>query len=97
ISATPPLMDSTMYLCSGLERCSKWMPVEAVMSTSCGKEPAVGELAVRAADCAEVAAGFRGLGLSGDCEYNDHTARTHTAPAPQIVWVTRIGKTTNQL
>jgi len=67
------------------------MPVEAVMSMSCGKEPAVEESAVRAADWAEVAVGFRGLGLAGDWEYNDQTARTNTAPAPQMVWVTRIG------
>src|SRR5713101_4609723 len=95
--ATPALMDSTMYLCSGLERCSKRMPVEAVMSMSCGKEPAVEESAVRAADWAEVAAGFCGLGLAGSWEYNEQTARTHTAPAPQMVSVTRIGISANQL
>src|SRR5215469_6333595 len=37
--ATPPLMDSTMYFCSGLERCSNLMPVEFVMSTNCGRAP----------------------------------------------------------
>src|ERR1700733_6258315 len=34
--ATPPLIDSTMYFCSGLERCSNLMPVEAVISTNWG-------------------------------------------------------------
>jgi hypothetical protein len=36
MSATPPLMDSTMNFASGLERCLKSMPVDAVMSTNCG-------------------------------------------------------------
>src|SRR5438309_6724114 len=29
-------MDSTMYFCSGLERCSNRMPVDSVISTSSG-------------------------------------------------------------
>ena len=31
-----PLMDSTMYFCSELERCSNRMPVDSVISTSSG-------------------------------------------------------------
>jgi len=67
------------------------------MSTSCGKERAFEERAVRAEDWAEVAVGFCGLGLAGNWEYNEQAARTQTAPAPQIVWVTRIGISANQL
>jgi hypothetical protein len=36
MSPTPPLIDSTMYFCSGLERCSKWIPVDFVISTILG-------------------------------------------------------------
>src|ERR1700758_2047247 len=33
---TPPLMDSTMYFFEGSEVWVKWIPVFAVMSSSCG-------------------------------------------------------------
>src|SRR5579859_602430 len=36
MSATPPLIDSTIYFLSGEERCLKRIPVEAVMSTNWG-------------------------------------------------------------
>jgi len=64
---------------------------------SCGKEPAVEESAAREGDRTELAVGFCGVSQAGGWELNEQAARTHTAPAPQMVWVTRIGISASQL
>src|ERR1700751_4771810 len=96
IIATPPLMDSTMYFCSGLERCSKRMPVEPVMSTSCGLGDGVESLVLCTTEgmAAGVCVGLPGP--AGDCENNRLTAKRHSAPAQQITLFTRGAMPDNQ-
>src|SRR5437868_4087938 len=58
--ATPPLIDSTIYFCSGLERCSKVIPVDAVISISSGNCGGSGD---RADVSAEDGSGLTGTGV----------------------------------
>src|SRR5258708_12222999 len=65
-------MDSTIYFSCGLDRCSKRMPVEAVISTNCGARK------VEAGAAAFWAAA--GNGTRGESDTREESTKPRAAP-----------------